>query len=155
MATVTAQPARTDLYNSRIKALAATARQTALLDRHALPDGVERRSASIDNPLCGDQIEVEIWSRNGRIIELGFGIRGCLLAEASAAMMRQLAIGQTYAELDQRIEQLEAFLDNQQPLPDSWAEPLGCFTPVQAHPGRHDCLLLPFLAIQVARIEHV
>ena len=155
MATITAQPAHADFYNSRIKALAATARQTALLDRHSLPDGVERRSASIDNPLCGDQIEVDIWSRNGRIIELGFAIRGCLLAEASTTVMRQLAIGQTYATLEKRIEQLEAFLDNQQPLPGPWAEPLGCFTLVQAHPGRHDCLLLPFLAIQVARIEHV
>lgn len=151
MATVTAQPAQADFYNSRIKALAATARQTGLPDRDALLGGAERRRASIDNPLCGDQIEVEIWSRNGRIIELGFDIRGCLLAEASAAVMRQLAIGQTYAELDQRIEQLEAFLDGEQPLPPAWATALDCFTPVQAHPGRHDCLLLPFLAIQMAR----
>ena len=151
MAAITTQPTQADFYNSRIKALAATARQTALLDRHSLPDGVERRSASIDNPLCGDQIEVEIWNRNGRIIELGFAIRGCLLAEASAAVMRQLAIGQTQATLEQRIEQLEAFLDNRQPLPHPWTEPLDCFTPVRTHPGRHDCLLLPFLAIQVAR----
>jgi|GEM_PF-2266133 len=151
MATITAQPAPADFYNSRIKTLAAAAGRTSLPDRNARPVGMERRSASIDNPLCGDQIEVEIWSRNSRIIELGFDIRGCLLAEASAAVMRQLAIGQTYAELDQRIEQLEAFLDREQPLPRAWATALDCFTPVQAHPGRHDCLLLPFLAIQLAR----
>lgn len=151
MAALNPQPAPADFYDARIRALAAQAHRAGIPDGSTPLDNTERRTASIDNPLCGDQIETEIWSRDGRIIELRFDIRGCLLAEASTVVMRQLAIGQTYAELERRIEMLEAFLDNEGPLPPAWAEILDCFTPVRPHPGRHDCLLLPFLAIQVAQ----
>ena len=151
MAPVTVHSAAADFYNDRIRALAAEAGRITLPDDTLAPEGIEQRHTCIDNPLCGDQIEARVQVRDGRIIDLGFEIRGCQLAEASATVMRQLVMGETLETLEQRITQLEAFLDGEAPLPDAWAGALECFTPVQAHPGRHDCLLLPFLAIQVAR----
>lgn len=152
MATLSTRPSTIDIYNNRIRELAAGAGGITLANDITVPDGVEQLHACIDNPLCGDQIETRIQVRNGRIIELGFEIRGCLLAEASAMTMYHLAIGETIQSLEQRISQLESYLDGKAPLPDTWAEALECFTPVQALPGRHDCLLLPFLSIQVARV---
>lgn len=151
MATLSAHSAAADFYNAHIRALAAEAGRISLAGHTPAPEGVEQRHACIDNPLCGDQIEARIQVRDGRIIDLGFEIRGCLLAEASAVVMRQLAVGETLDALEQHIGRLEAFLDGEGPLPDAWAGALECFTPVQPHPGRHDCLLLPFLALQVAQ----
>jgi len=152
MATVSAHSAAADFYNAHIRALAAEAGRITLAGHAPAPEGIEQRHACIDNPLCGDQIEARVQVRDRRIIDLGFEIRGCLLAQASAVTMQQLAIGESLETLEQRIQQLEAFLDGDASLPDAWAEALECFTPVQAHPGRHDCLLLPFLALQVARV---
>jgi nitrogen fixation NifU-like protein len=56
-------------------------------------------SASLRNPLCGDEVDVQVAMRDGRVAEVKFGGRGCSISQASASMMTELVKGHTPDEV--------------------------------------------------------
>jgi len=56
-------------------------------------------SASLRNPLCGDEIEVQVELKDGRVADVRFSGRGCSISQASASMMTELVKGQTPDEV--------------------------------------------------------
>ena len=57
-------------------------------------------SATVDNPLCGDRVTLDLTVRDGRIVEIGHHVRGCLLCEAAAATIAEHGRGADRAALD-------------------------------------------------------
>ena len=62
----------------------------ALVDRARTAFGKGRlpdadASATVDNPLCGDRVTLDLKITDGKITAIGHDVRGCLLCEASAA----------------------------------------------------------------------
>lgn len=53
---------------------------------------------TMNNPLCGDVIEVLLKVQAGRITEIGFEGKGCSISLASASMMTDRLKGRTVAE---------------------------------------------------------
>ena len=97
-----------------------------------------RASVTLDNPLCGDRIILDVdWRDDGTITRLGYLVRGCLLCRASASV-RQIS------SAARALEQL--LLDPDTPPPEDWPE-LSVFTAVHSHSSRYDCVLLPFHAL--------
>lgn len=128
------------LYDQAIlqKARAATG-----AGRLAAPDG----SAMIDNPLCGDRVTIDLTLADGKVATLGHLVRGCVLCEASAALIAEQAIGQAPAALRQAAAGIRPMLREGAAPP--WPE-LEIFTPVRAVRSRHDCVELPFRALAAA-----
>jgi nitrogen fixation NifU-like protein len=56
-------------------------------------------SASLRNPLCGDEVEVQVEVKDGRVADVRFSGRGCSISQASASMMTELVKGQTPDEV--------------------------------------------------------
>jgi len=56
-------------------------------------------SASLRNPLCGDEVDVQVEVRDGKVAEVKFGGRGCSISQASASMMTELVKGRTPEEV--------------------------------------------------------
>ena len=56
-------------------------------------------SASLRNPLCGDEVDVHVDLRDGRVADVRFGGRGCSISQASASMMTELVKGHTADEV--------------------------------------------------------
>jgi nitrogen fixation protein NifU and related proteins len=56
-------------------------------------------SASLRNPLCGDEVEVQVELKDGRVADVRFSGRGCSISQASASMMTELVKGQTPDEV--------------------------------------------------------
>jgi nitrogen fixation NifU-like protein len=56
-------------------------------------------SASLRNPLCGDEVDVQVDVRDGRVADVRFGGRGCSISQASASMMTELVKGRTPEEV--------------------------------------------------------
>jgi nitrogen fixation NifU-like protein len=56
-------------------------------------------SASLRNPLCGDEVDVQVELRDGRVSDVRFGGRGCSISQASASMMTELVKGRTPDEV--------------------------------------------------------
>jgi len=52
-------------------------------------------SARIENPACGDILELTIKVAAGRIAEIGFRARGCVAAMACASALTELVRGKT------------------------------------------------------------
>ena len=50
------------------------------------------------NPLCGDEIDVQLRFDGDRVAEAKFGGRGCSISQASASMMTELVRGKPAAE---------------------------------------------------------
>ena len=55
-------------------------------------------SARIENPACGDVLELTVRIAEGRIAEIRFRAKGCVAAMACGSAVTELASGKTVAE---------------------------------------------------------
>ena len=125
------------------EALVAKARSAAGKGR--LADA--QASARLDNPLCGDRVTIDLNLADGRITQVGHEVRGCLLCEAAAATIAELAPGKSPAEA----RDLAAAVTRM--MKDSIApaeRALDIFSPVIAAKSRRECVMLPFGALAKA-----
>jgi nitrogen fixation NifU-like protein len=107
------------------------------------PDATARR----DNPLCGDDVIVDVTLRDGRVEALAHRVRGCVLCRASAAALAGAAPGRSVREVGEAHASLLAMLRAGAPPPGgAWAE-LAAFLPVREAKSRQGCVLLPFEAL--------
>lgn len=132
-----------DLYQERLLTLA---REAAGAGRLAAP-GVE---ATVDNPLCGDRVTVEVRVEGGRVAALAHRVRGCLLCQASASLLGRSAAGLGDADVEAAHRALLALLEAGAPPPAAPVPGLEVFAPVRASPSRKTCVVLPFEALRAA-----
>lgn len=130
------------LYEGGIKELAAARSCPKSL---ANPD----RRVSVDNPFCGDRIDLQISLEAGKVTALAQEVRGCMLCQAAANALAQSAIGLSSAEIESARNSLVAMLHGGDC--DDWTLPgwesLVLFEPVGRHKSRHGCVTLPFTAL--------
>ena len=130
------------IYDEAIKALANAAMGHGVLDA---PDG----RAFIDNPLCGDCVEMEVSLAGSRITALAHQVKGCLLCRAAASVIGKHAVGARPEEVEQISTGVSEMLEQQAPPPAGWRE-LSAFAPVHGHRSRYDCVRLPFRTLLAA-----
>jgi nitrogen fixation NifU-like protein len=51
------------------------------------------------NPLCGDEVELQVKFDDGRIGDIGFAGRGCSISQASGSMLTELVLGKPPEEV--------------------------------------------------------
>lgn len=124
------------LYQAEILRLAKDGRGNQRLED---ADG----SARVDNPLCGDRVTVDLKLKDGKISAVGHRVQGCALCEASAALIRQHAIGESLAGLETVRRQVLEYLTGARDGDLDWPE-LQSFAPVREFKSRHECVRLPF-----------
>ena len=130
------------LYDEVIKALARAAHGAGTL---AAPDALVR----LDNPYCGDRIDLALTLNSGRVSALAHQTKGCLLCCASASLIGLRAPGAELSQVEQAIVALDALLAGQDLSAGAWSE-LEIFTPVRDYPARHGCVSLPVQALRKA-----
>lgn len=131
-----------EIYHRAIQTLAQEAVGEARLE---FPSG----TAFLDNPLCGDCVDMQVEVRDSQIRAIGHKVRGCLLCRASASMIGKHAIGTTHEDITQVATAVSTFLRAEGPVPDGWPD-LDLFTPVRGHASRYSCVELPFKALLAA-----
>ena len=135
-----AAPMSDDLYHRAIVDLAKQAAGAARLE-------APQASATVDNPLCGDRVTIDLALADGRVRAVGHKVRGCMLCQAAAVAIAARAPGETPAALHQIAGRLDqAIRKDPAGLDGLWPE-LAAFAPVHRHKSRHDCVLLPFKAL--------
>ncbi|HKA41755.1 MAG TPA: iron-sulfur cluster assembly scaffold protein [Burkholderiales bacterium] len=130
------------IYHEAIKALATNAIGNGAL---ASPHG----RALIDNPLCGDRVEMDVRLVDGRIAEVAHQVRGCLLCRAAASVIGKHAAGADSGEIERVSQGISDMLAKQTAAPSGWQE-LDVFAPVHGHRSRYRCVMLPFEALLAA-----
>ncbi len=98
------------LYAADIKALAASVSAPETLPQ-------ADRQVTVDNPFCGDRIDLQLKIEAGRVKQLAQEIRGCLLCQASANLLAESAIGLSCDEVEIIREELSAMLKNERREP--------------------------------------
>jgi nitrogen fixation protein NifU and related proteins len=58
-------------------------------------------SAEDSNPLCGDQIRMDLRIKDGRVAEVRFTGKGCSISRAAASMLTEEIEGKTLEEVKQ------------------------------------------------------
>jgi len=106
-------------------------------------------SITLDNPLCGDRVTLDIVTRDHLLQEIGHQVRGCLLCEAAAATIAEAGQHQSPETLRELILAARAMMADGTPAPADWST-LEVFTPVHDSKSRRDCVLLPFMALEKA-----
>ena len=130
------------IYHEAIKALASAGFGHGQLPH---PTG----SAFLDNPLCGDCVEMQVVVAGGALTALAHEVKGCLLCRAAACVIAKTATGATLADAKRIAEHVARMLRDGEDPPSGWSE-LGVFTPVHGHASRYRCVELPFQALVAA-----
>jgi nitrogen fixation NifU-like protein len=126
------------LYGDALKALAEASRNQGRLAR---PDA----TATVDNPLCGDRVTLDVALDGERIAAIGHEVKGCLLCEAAAAVVATAACGHRRGEIADWPRQVKAYLKSADaPAPLVGLEP---FAPARRFRSRHRCVTLAFEAL--------
>jgi nitrogen fixation protein NifU and related proteins len=129
------------LYQDRIVALAKAKTGAGKLS-------APTKSARKDNPLCGDRVSIDVRLDDaGRIAEIAHQVRGCLLCQASASALASVAVGRDKPGIELLRHDAEKAIGRE---PGEPADPFAAFAPVRAHKSRHECVLLPFEALEAA-----
>ena len=81
-----------ELYQKDLLRLAANAARAKRLES---PDA----SVTVDNPLCGDRVTIDLSLANERISAVGYDVKGCVLWQGSVAELGAHAVGETAQSL--------------------------------------------------------
>jgi len=109
-------------------------------DTHAGRLDAPDKTATRDNPLCGDRVSIDIAMADNQTIKaVAHEVKGCALCKASAALAAQTAEGATKQDVEKLKTDLESLLSGGVGSNDR----LAIFSLVRQHKSRHDCLRLP------------
>jgi nitrogen fixation protein NifU and related proteins len=114
--------------------------------RHQGPLPGATHEATVDNPLCGDQVTLRLVVDRDLVREAAFEARGCTLSIAAASLLATRLRGAPLADARAMIERFQAFVAEPPgaPLPD--LGDLTAFVGVREFKSRRACATLPALA---------
>ncbi len=129
--------------------------QQLILDHYRAPrhrGTVDDPTACVDhnNPMCGDEIHLEIRVEDGRVAALGHTGQGCSISQSSASMMGEVVTGLTTGEALDLVEHFRQVMHRTE-APDE--ERLGdavALEGVAKFPARVKCALLSWMALKDA-----
>ncbi|MGI9437859.1 MAG: iron-sulfur cluster assembly scaffold protein [Geminicoccaceae bacterium] len=129
-----------DLYQKAILDLAKRARQQQRLES---PD----HTVTLDNPLCGDRITLDLTTDGDLVIDAGHKTRGCLLCEAAAFLITDHAPGLSTPVLEKMAADVLAGVDDESASLEALWPGLETLAPVRRYKSRRECVTLPFQAL--------
>ena len=130
--------------------------QNAILDHFKNPRNCHElenanRKAQGHNPFCGDTLNLFLFVKNNRILDIGFTGKSCAIATASASMMTEQLKGKTETEARSLLHLFFDLLDRNNS--DRTAASLGnlsVFADVRSYPVRVKCALLAWHTLSAA-----
>lgn len=132
-----------ELYQKALLRLAASAHGSGRL-HGACCSGREA------NAMCGDSVIFDARvDDTRRIVEMANDLKGCVLVQASAALLSEHVAGHSRSDIEALRAGVAAMLDGG-PVPEgAWAA-YEAFKPAAAYRSRHSCVLLPIDALAKA-----
>jgi len=114
-----------------------------------VPDHANHKAEGF-NPLCGDQVTVNVRvSDDGRIEDIGFEGAGCAISTAAASTMTEAVKGKTIGEAKDLFERFRSFVAGGTVDLDG-LEKLAAFGGVSEFPMRVKCATLAWHTLEAA-----
>jgi nitrogen fixation NifU-like protein len=133
--------------------------QEMILDHYRRPRNkgtLDKADATVEmkNPLCGDEISLQVSFEGDSVCDLKFSGRGCSISQASASMMTQLVKGKSTEEIGALRKQFrDLMLGNAPAADDAQLGSLRALSGVARFPARVKCALLAWNALETALAE--
>lgn len=135
-----------------------------ILDHYRAPrhhDHVAEPTASAEgkNPLCGDEVTIEVRLDGDTLAEIGAIGVGCSISQASASMMTEAVLGKDRKEIDEVVRKFKTMMtieeSDGEPVvdPDRPGAALGDLEALQGvrkFPVRIKCADLPWITLEQA-----
>ncbi len=128
--------------------------EEVILDHNRRPRNFRRhpegsnRHASGHNPLCGDQLTIDLRVEDGVIKDVGFEGAGCAISTASASLMTESIKGKTIAQAEELFHGVHDLLTKQGTTTDIGK--LQVLAGVHEYPARVKCATLPWHTLEAA-----
>ena len=107
-----------------------------------------------DNPLCGDEVKLDVAIQGGQIAAVRFLGRGCSISQASASMLTQAIMGLSLEEAEPLFESFKGMMyGSDQVDPESLGD-LEALQGVRKFPVRVKCATLAWNVLQEALEQH-
>lgn len=128
--------------------------EEVILDHNRRPRNFGRvpeasnRHATGHNPLCGDQLTLDLRIEDGVVKDVGFDGAGCAISTASASLMTESIKGKTIEDVERLFRSMHELLTKQ-----GGADDLGklqVLAGVREYPARVKCATLPWHTLEAA-----
>jgi nitrogen fixation NifU-like protein len=102
------------------------------------------------NPLCGDEVTVDIAVRDGRIEEIAYRGSGCSISQSSASMMTEAVAGESTAQARHTIDRFTAMMRGDDSVDPEELGDLEAMAGVRKFPVRVKCATLAWHTLEEA-----
>ena len=115
-----------------------------LLDRTHFAEGV--------NPLCGDEVTINLKLLDNVIKDISFQGQGCAISQASASLMTEILKGLTLEEMKKQADIVNELLTSDNDKPDALFEygNMAALAGVRKFPSRIKCATLAWHTLEAA-----
>lgn len=129
--------------------------QQLILDHYRNQRGegrLEHPSVAVEqhNPLCGDEVRIEMRIEDGRVAELGHTGQGCSISQASTSMMSEAVAGRSLEEALDLVEHFRLMMHGTHPGDEERLGDAIALAGVAKYPVRVKCALLGWMAAKDA-----
>ena len=128
--------------------------QKMILDHQKNPRNFGRmqnptHKAELDNPICGDHLQVDLKMSESKIDEIKFRGRGCAISIASASIMTEVICQKELDEIYSLYTDLKILIDPKKQLNENQhlSQKLRIFESVRRFPSRMKCATLGWEAV--------
>ena len=102
--------------------------------------------SKLKNPLCGDEIKINLVIKEDKIIDFGYEGKSCIYCQASASLLSKISINKKKSKIKELCDDAKSFFEGNLKIMDKWKIMNKLFKK-KNHP-RKECILLPFKAIK-------
>lgn len=113
---------------------------------------IDGATATVDhnNPMCGDEIHLEVRVDGDALADIGHTGDGCSISQASASMMSEAVVGKSTADALALVEHMRAVMHGtEEPDEDRLGDGVA-LVGVRQFPARVKCALLSWMALKDA-----
>tara|TARA_Y100000996_G_scaffold348337_1_gene286895 strand:- start:30 stop:428 length:399 start_codon:yes stop_codon:yes gene_type:complete len=99
--------------------------------------------SKLKNPLCGDEIQINLIIKKGKIVEFGYQGKSCVYCQASANLLSKISINKQKSKINELCDDAKSFFEgNNEIIRKKWKLMHKLFK--TKNKARKECILLPF-----------
>ena len=103
--------------------------------------------SKLKNPLCGDELQIEVIIKNDKIVDFGYHGKSCIFCQASASLLSRISINNQKDKINNLCDEAKFYFDENIEIEEKkWVLLKKLFR--KKNLARKECILLPFNALK-------
>ncbi len=103
--------------------------------------------SKLKNPLCGDELQIELIIKNNKIVDFGYHGKSCVFCQASASLLSKISINNQKDRINNLCDDAKFYFDENIEIVEKKLLSLKKLFN-KKNLSRKECILLPFNALK-------